>query len=123
MQNNINPLLVTSSYNSNPDALSVFVLKLCDEDLEITAEFKQSISAFQGWMNEMYTYDPETYHPSLMHSVFVTLDGPCLRLDYPRNNIPRWAAFDELCYEKQFTHSRIFRLTGGKVSVPLIFAP
>ncbi|XP_048027305.1 testis-expressed protein 2 isoform X2 [Megalobrama amblycephala] len=84
---------------------------------------QSNVPSLKGWMNEMYTYDPETYHPSLMHSVFVTLDGPCLRLDYPRNNIPRWAAFDELCYEKQFTHSRIFRLTGGKVFLlPLALA-
>ncbi len=74
-------------------------------------------------MNEMYAYDPETYHPSLMHTVYVTLDGPCLRLDYPRNNIPHWATFDEPCYEKHFTRSRIFRLTGSKVSVPLILTP
>uniref|UniRef100_A0A8C2FSK0 Testis expressed 2, like n=1 Tax=Cyprinus carpio TaxID=7962 RepID=A0A8C2FSK0_CYPCA len=76
-----------------------------------------------GWMNEVYAYDPETYYPSLMHTVYVTLDGPCLRLDYPRNNIPRWATFDEPCYEKHFTHSRIFRLTGSKVFLlPLALA-
>lgn len=116
MQINIHPRLVITSFNSNPNAMSVFVLELCGEDAEITVESKQSLSAFQGWMNEMYTYDPETYHSSLMHSVYVTLDGPCLQLDYPRNNIPRWAAFDEPCYEKHFTHSRMFRLTGSKVS-------
>ncbi|XP_021328188.1 testis-expressed protein 2 isoform X1 [Danio rerio] len=77
----------------------------------------------KGWMNEMYTYDPETYQPSLMHSVHATLDGPCLRLDYPRNNIPRWATLDEPCYEKHFIHSRIFRLTGSKVFLlPLALA-
>ncbi|XP_050980804.1 testis-expressed protein 2 isoform X2 [Labeo rohita] len=84
---------------------------------------QSSVPSLKGWMNEMYTYDPETYHPSLMHTVYVTLDGPCLRLDYPRNNIPRWATFDEPCYEKHFTHSRIFRLTGSKVFLlPLALA-
>ncbi|XP_077057227.1 testis-expressed protein 2 isoform X2 [Siphateles boraxobius] len=82
-----------------------------------------NVPSLKGWMNEMYTYDPETYQPPLMHSVYVTLDGPCLRLDYPRNNIPRWAAFDEPCYEKTFTHSRIFRLTRSKVFLlPLALA-
>ncbi|XP_055032276.2 testis-expressed protein 2 [Misgurnus anguillicaudatus] len=87
-------------------------------------EPQQSKGIFlKGWMNEMYTYDIETYHPSLMHSVFVTLEGAYLRLDYPRNNIPRWAAFDENCYEKNFTHSRIFRLTSSKVFLmPLALA-
>ncbi|KAK7134563.1 hypothetical protein R3I93_017856 [Phoxinus phoxinus] len=84
---------------------------------------QSNVPSLKGWMNQIYTYDPETYQPSLMHSVYVTLDGPCLRLDYPRNNIPRWAAFDEPCYEKQFTHSRIFRLTGSKVFLlPLALA-
>ncbi|XP_073684102.1 testis-expressed protein 2 [Garra rufa] len=84
---------------------------------------QSNVSSLKGWMNEMYTYDPETYHPSLMHTVYATLDGPCLRLDYPLNNIPRWATFDEPCYEKQFTHSRIFPLTGSKVFLlPLALA-
>lgn len=68
-------------------------------------------------MNEMYTYDLETYHPSLMHSVYATLEGPYLRLDYPRNNIPRWAAFDEPRYEMNSTCCRLFTLTGCKVGV------
>ncbi|KAA0725296.1 Testis-expressed protein 2 [Triplophysa tibetana] len=77
----------------------------------------------KGWMNEMYAYDVETYHPSLMHSVYVTLEGPYLRLDYPHNNIPRWAAFDEPCYEMNFTRCRIFTLTGSKVFIlPLALA-
>uniref|UniRef100_A0A8C1JHR8 Testis expressed 2, like n=1 Tax=Cyprinus carpio TaxID=7962 RepID=A0A8C1JHR8_CYPCA len=84
---------------------------------------QSNISSLKGWMNEMYTYDPEIYHPSLMHTVYVTLDGPCLRLDYPRTNIPRWATFDEPCYEKIFTHSRIFHLTSSKVFLlPLALA-
>ncbi|XP_016401615.1 testis-expressed sequence 2 protein-like isoform X2 [Sinocyclocheilus rhinocerous] len=84
---------------------------------------QSNVPSLKGWMNEMYAYDPETYYPSLMHTVYVTLDGPCLRLDYPRNNIPRWATFDEPCYEKHFTHSRIFRLTGSKVFLlPLALA-
>uniref|UniRef100_A0A8C1NFC0 Testis expressed 2, like n=1 Tax=Cyprinus carpio TaxID=7962 RepID=A0A8C1NFC0_CYPCA len=84
---------------------------------------QNNLPSLKGWMNEVYAYDPETYYPSLMHTVYVTLDGPSLRLDYPRNNIPRWATFDEPCYEKHFTHSRIFRLTGSKVFLlPLALA-
>ncbi|XP_049320651.1 testis-expressed protein 2 isoform X1 [Astyanax mexicanus] len=77
--------------------------------------FLSNTRMLKGWMNEMYTYDPETYHPSIMHSVFVTLDGPCLRLDYPRNNIPRWATFDEPPHEKSFIYTRTFQLDGSKV--------
>ncbi|XP_051959230.1 testis-expressed protein 2-like isoform X2 [Xyrauchen texanus] len=84
---------------------------------------QNKVYSLKGWMNEIYTYDPETFHPSLMHSVYATLEGPYLWLDYPRNNIPHWASFDEPCYEKIFTHSRVFRLTGSKVFLlPLALA-
>ncbi|XP_036427654.1 testis-expressed protein 2 [Colossoma macropomum] len=77
--------------------------------------FQSNTHALKGWMNEMYAYDPETCCPSLMHSVYAMLDGSCLRLDYPRNSIPRWATFDELPHEKSFIHSRTFQLSGSKV--------
>ncbi|XP_053094364.1 testis-expressed protein 2 [Pangasianodon hypophthalmus] len=72
-------------------------------------------TTLKGWINEMYAYDPETYHPSLMHSVYATLEGPCIQLDYPRSNIPRWATFNEPFYNQSFTHSRRFHLDGSKV--------
>ncbi|XP_008286139.1 testis-expressed sequence 2 protein-like [Stegastes partitus] len=71
----------------------------------------------EGWMNETHSYDPETFHPSITHSVFVTLEGSQLRLAYPRANIPRWAAFDETPHEAVFLHSRIYQLTNCKVSL------
>ncbi|XP_066518702.1 testis-expressed protein 2 isoform X1 [Hoplias malabaricus] len=77
--------------------------------------FQSNTRNLKGWMNEIYEYDPDTYHPSLMHSVYATLDGSCLRLDYPRNNIPHWATFNEPSHEKCFIHSRIFQLDGSKV--------
>ncbi|KAK3520477.1 hypothetical protein QTP70_024097 [Hemibagrus guttatus] len=77
----------------------------------------------QGWMNEMYSYDPETYHPSLCHSVYVTLDGCHLRLAYPRVNIPRQATFNEPTHDTTFVRSRCFQLSNSKVSlVPAILA-
>ncbi|KAF7705242.1 testis-expressed protein 2 isoform X1 [Silurus meridionalis] len=72
-------------------------------------------NTLKGWINEMYTYDPETYHPSLMHSVYLTLEEHCIRLDYPRSNIPPWATFNEPFYDQSFTHSRRFHLDGSKV--------
>ncbi|XP_055754625.1 testis-expressed protein 2-like isoform X1 [Salvelinus fontinalis] len=71
----------------------------------------------EGWMNEMPVYDPETYHPSLTHSVYATLEGSCLRLAYPRTNIPRRAAFDELPHEAVFLRSRCYQLANCKVSL------
>ncbi|KAL7371853.1 hypothetical protein ABVT39_006195 [Epinephelus coioides] len=69
----------------------------------------------KGWMNEVHDYDPESYHPALTHSVFATLEGSCLRLDSPRNNISRRATYDERLHEATFVKSRSFHLAESKV--------
>lgn len=69
----------------------------------------------QGWMNEIQDYDPETYHPALTHSVFATLEGSCLRLDYPRTNIGRRATYDEKVLDACFVKSHCFQLAKSKV--------
>ncbi|XP_050929665.1 LOW QUALITY PROTEIN: testis-expressed protein 2-like [Lates calcarifer] len=71
----------------------------------------------EGWMNETHSYDPETFHPSLTHSVYVTLEGSRLHLAHPRANIPRWAAFDETPREVVFLRSRAYQLANCKVSL------
>lgn len=70
-------------------------------------------------MNEAHSYDPDTFHPSMMHSVYVTLDGGRLHLAKPRANIPRWAAFDEPLHEAVFLQTRTYQLTNSKVSILL----
>ncbi|XP_017277266.1 testis-expressed protein 2-like [Kryptolebias marmoratus] len=69
----------------------------------------------EGWMNEAPTYDPETFPPSVTHSVYVTLEGSRLSLAYPRANVPRWAAFDEAPHEAVFLHSCTYQLANSKV--------
>ncbi|KAG9331140.1 hypothetical protein JZ751_019960, partial [Albula glossodonta] len=73
----------------------------------------------QGWMNEIHTYDPESYHPSLTHSVYATLEGSCLTLGYPRTNVPRRAAFHDPtpdpAHEHAFIRHRYFQLASCKV--------
>ncbi|XP_068999821.1 testis-expressed protein 2-like [Embiotoca jacksoni] len=71
----------------------------------------------QGWMNETHSYNPETFHPSITHSVYVTLEGSRLRLAYPRANIPRWAAFKETPHDAVFLHSQTYQLANCKVSL------
>lgn len=68
-------------------------------------------------MNETHSYNPETFHPSITHSVYVTLEGSRLRLGYPHANIPRWASFDEAPHEASFLRSRTYQLANCKVSV------
>lgn len=70
---------------------------------------------FQGWMNEIQDYNPETYHPALTHSVFATLEGSCLRLNYPRNNISRRATYEEKVLDACFVKSHCFQLAKSKV--------
>ncbi|XP_062999493.1 testis-expressed protein 2-like [Elgaria multicarinata webbii] len=69
----------------------------------------------QGWMNEMYFYDPELYHPSLTHSVFVTLEDSSMKLSYPKNNIPRRATFEEEVLDVAFVNHRHYDMSGAKV--------
>ncbi|KAM4597934.1 testis-expressed protein 2-like [Polymixia lowei] len=71
----------------------------------------------EGWINEMHGYNPETFHPSLTHCVYATLEGSRLRLAHPRVNIPRRAAFDETPHEVAFVRSRIYQLANCKVSL------
>ncbi|NXS41595.1 TEX2 protein, partial [Balaeniceps rex] len=69
----------------------------------------------QGWMNQLHTYDPELFHPSLTHSVLATLDGAALKLSYPKSNIPRRATFEEEILDATFISHRCYDLTDAKV--------
>ncbi|XP_037767404.1 testis-expressed protein 2 [Chelonia mydas] len=69
----------------------------------------------KSWMNEMYFYDPEIYHPSLTHSVFVTLDGTAMKLSYPKNNVPRRAAFEEETLDVAFVSHRYYNMSNAQV--------
>ncbi|NXI35895.1 TEX2 protein, partial [Galbula dea] len=69
----------------------------------------------QGWMNQLHTYDPELFHPSLTHSVLAMLDGTTLKLSYPKSNIPRRATFEEEILDATFISHRCYDLTDAKV--------
>lgn len=66
-------------------------------------------------MNETYSYNPETFHPSIMHSVYVTLDGSRLSLAYPHTSVPRWEGFNDVVHEASFLHSCTYKLAKCKV--------
>ncbi|XP_069065891.1 testis-expressed protein 2-like isoform X2 [Pleurodeles waltl] len=76
---------------------------------------QQEPDILKGWMNEMYFYDPEIYHPSLTHSVFVNLEGSALKLSYPKINVPRRATAEEETHDPTFTSLRSYDLTGAKI--------
>ncbi|KAM9209513.1 testis-expressed protein 2 isoform 1-T1 [Dugong dugon] len=69
----------------------------------------------KGWMNEIYSYDPETYHATLTHSVFVRLEGGTLRLSKPNKNISRRASYNETKPEVTYVSQKIYDLSDSKI--------
>uniref|UniRef100_A0A8D0BJ77 Testis expressed 2 n=1 Tax=Salvator merianae TaxID=96440 RepID=A0A8D0BJ77_SALMN len=69
----------------------------------------------KGWMNEIHNYDPETYHATLTHSVFVRLEGSTLRLSKPNKNISRRAIYNEAKPEVTYVSQKIYDLTNSKI--------
>ncbi|KAJ8345424.1 hypothetical protein SKAU_G00296170 [Synaphobranchus kaupii] len=72
---------------------------------------------FKGWMNEIQSYDPETYHATQTHSVFVRLEGASLRLSKPNRNIARRAAFNEPKPDVTYISQKIYDLTDSNISL------
>ncbi|TSK87582.1 Testis-expressed protein 2 [Bagarius yarrelli] len=70
---------------------------------------------YKGWMNEIYSYDPETYHATLTHSVYVRLEGSVMRLSKPNRNIPRRATFKEPKPDVSYVSQKIYDLTNSKI--------
>ncbi|XP_033896828.3 testis-expressed protein 2-like isoform X2 [Acipenser ruthenus] len=70
---------------------------------------------FKGWMNEISSYDPETYHATLTHSVYVRLEGSTLRLSKPNRNISRRASFNESKPDVTYVSQKIYDLTASKI--------
>lgn len=81
---------------------------------------KQSLSPTlpcpQGWMNEIQSYDPEMYHATLTHSVFVRLEGATLRLSRPNRNIARRVTINEPKPDVTYISQKIYDLTDSKVA-------
>ncbi|KAK1881081.1 Testis-expressed protein 2 [Dissostichus eleginoides] len=75
---------------------------LLGEEILTGGNVSSEPDTLKGWMNEIPDYDPETFHPALTHSVFSSLEGSSLRLDSPRNNISRRAAYDERVQDAAF---------------------
>ncbi|XP_015231338.1 PREDICTED: testis-expressed sequence 2 protein-like isoform X2 [Cyprinodon variegatus] len=71
--------------------------------------------SYKGWMNEISNYDPETYHATLTHSVFVRLEGSIIRLSKPNHNIARRASHNEPKSDMSFVSQKIYDLSNSKV--------
>ncbi|KAG9472047.1 hypothetical protein GDO78_021523 [Eleutherodactylus coqui] len=72
---------------------------------------------WKGWMNEIQSYDPETYHATLTQSVFVRLEGSMLRLSKPNKNVSRRAIYNELKPDVTYVSQKIYDLVDSKVQL------
>ncbi|XP_054464041.1 testis-expressed protein 2 [Anoplopoma fimbria] len=72
---------------------------------------------FKGWMNEIHSYDPEMYHATLTHSVYVRLEGSILRLSKPNRNISRRATHNEPKPDVTYISQKIYDLTDSKINL------
>uniref|UniRef100_A0A8D0CZD3 Testis expressed 2 n=1 Tax=Sander lucioperca TaxID=283035 RepID=A0A8D0CZD3_SANLU len=70
---------------------------------------------YKGWMNEISNYDPETYHATLTHSVYVRLEGSIIRLSKPNHNVARRAIHNEPKPDVTYISQKIYDLTNSKV--------
>ncbi|XP_028993239.1 testis-expressed protein 2 isoform X2 [Betta splendens] len=88
----------------------------CDRKLSnITRLDIKEPEIYKGWMNEISNYDPETYHATLTHSVYVRLEGSVIRLSKPNHNIARRATHNEPKPDVTYISQKIYDLTNSKV--------
>ncbi|XP_069569946.1 testis-expressed protein 2-like isoform X2 [Brachyistius frenatus] len=70
---------------------------------------------YKGWMNEILNYDPETYHATLTHSVYVRLEGSIIRLSKPNHNVARRTSHNEPKPDVSYISQKIYDLTNSRV--------
>lgn len=78
---------------------------------------KPCCSFFQGWMNEISSYDPEMYHATMTHSVFVRLEGSVIRLSKPNHNVARRATHNEPKADVTYISQKIYDLSNSRVGL------
>lgn len=66
-------------------------------------------------MNEISFYDPETYHATLTHSVYVRLEGSTIRLSKPNHNISRRSVHTDTKPDVTFISQKIYDLSHSNV--------
>ncbi|GFO02316.1 testis-expressed sequence 2 protein-like [Plakobranchus ocellatus] len=82
-------------------------------EMKITTEAEEF--TYKGWLNELEGYNVEDYHINKTHSVFISLEGSHLRIQRPKNPVPKRAMWDEVLPKPQFIHQRHFDLPGASV--------
>ena len=82
----------------------------------VMKESKNEDGKFKGWMNELGHYDPDNYHINQTQSVYIQLEGTSLRLQTPKQSVPKRAMFNEpSSFPTSFVHQRHIELQGSSV--------
>ncbi|XP_018787857.1 PREDICTED: uncharacterized protein LOC108968336 isoform X2 [Bactrocera latifrons] len=83
-------------------------------------EEHKTIKSYAGWMNEIFSYDPLTYHITQTNSVYLRLDGTYLRVSTTTARIPKRIMWNEPPIDIKhvhFTSHRVFNLLGCSVEL------
>ncbi|XP_069968035.1 uncharacterized protein [Bactrocera oleae] len=83
-------------------------------------EEHKTIKSYAGWMNEIFSYDPLTYHITQTNSVYLRLDGTYLRVSTTTARIPKRIMWNEPPIDIKhvhFTSHRVFNLLGCNVEL------
>ncbi|XP_037953260.1 testis-expressed protein 2-like isoform X2 [Teleopsis dalmanni] len=78
-----------------------------------------NMKIYEGWMCEVFDYDPETFNTSLFKPVYVTLQGSILTLAGTFTKIPVREMWNEVIdYDKvQFVNHRTYNIIGSYVTL------
>ncbi|KAM7357950.1 uncharacterized protein ACRADG_003102 isoform 2-T11 [Cochliomyia hominivorax] len=82
-------------------------------------EYK-TVKSYGGWMNEIDSYDPNTFSINMTRSVYVKLDGTILHLSTTNARIPKRVMWNELPINRKtiiFTTHRSYNLLGCRIEL------
>lgn len=84
------------------------------------AEEHKSLKSYSGWMNEINSYDPDSFHIGMTKSVFVKLDGTRLKVSNVANRVPKRSMWNEAPVDKKqliVTRNRTYDLLNCRVEM------
>ncbi|XP_022218595.2 uncharacterized protein LOC111071508 isoform X2 [Drosophila obscura] len=94
------------------------------EDMPIceipSAEEHKTIKTYSGWMNEIDSYDPQTFSFHLTRSIYVRLDGCILKMSGTQARIPKRSMWNEQPIDRKkvlFTDHRSYDLRDCRIEL------
>ncbi|XP_068149255.1 uncharacterized protein [Drosophila tropicalis] len=107
---------------THPERIAFEIPNYCDMPIcEIPAvEEHKTIKAYAGWLNELNSYDPNTFSFSLTRSVYVRLDGTVLKMSGTNAKIPKRRMWNEMPIDRAkvlFTDHRSYDLKDCRIEL------